>query len=870
MADRKVKVSIVAEASGYIAGMDQAARKTRETASEAEKLAAKRQGFQQLGTVALAMGVAAAAGIGLMVGKAAEFDQAMSNANAVMQESAENQRLLRDAALEAGAASVFTATESANAVEELGKAGISTANILGGALTSSLDLAASGELGVARAAEIAGITMKQFNLEGSEAGRVADVLSAGANKAVGSVEDLANGLKFVGPVASNMNVSLEDTVATLALFADQGIIGEAAGTSLRGMLSSLTSPSKTAAKELDRLGISLYDANGQFLGLEHATDQLSIALGGATDAERDLSLGILFGNAQVTAARVLVGQGAEGWRDYRDAMDATGLAQQIASDRLDNLMGDVEALGGAMDTALIKTGSGANDVLRELVQSATFLVDGIGSLPEPVLHVGLALGVVAAAVGIVGGGALLAVPKIAEFKAALKSLEISGKSASLGIGAVSIAATALLVGVGMWVSWQADIKATADELTRSLDQSSGAMTDYTRQVVAKKLADSGALTAVQEFGIGQEELTTAILEGGKAYDEVTRKLSEANTLGSFFTGEGIRAGNAAHEIRSVRDAVEQSGESFKAQKAAMGEASRAAEENTRQLKLIEGGADGASDAIDGLSDSIRGFGELTLDARDAERQFEAAIDDAAEALRENGTSLDINTAAGRQNEASLDAIAKAAREAAAAKYEQTGSEDLARDAIQRGRDALIAQLEQYGITGDAAEEYADQLGMIPANISSVVTLDTSKADQKLQQYLSKLTGASSTYALTYINGYSNAAGGMYSGGVKEFAAGGFSSGIYPFTPGGIHKFAEAGDEAYISFLPQYRERNVGIWAESGRRLGVWQNAPTVSGSGGSGVGGSQVTNNFDVRADDPMVVAQLVVQQLGSRMAVAG
>lgn len=385
MSDRTVKTTLTANVQGYLQGMDQAARKTRETGSEVEKLAQKRQAFQTLGVSALALGTAIAAGIGLAIVKYAEFDQAMSNANAILQETTENQKLLKDAALEAGGATVFTATESANAIEELGKAGIGTSDILGGALTGSLDLAASAQLGVARAAEISGITLKQFALDGSQAGRVADVLSAGANKAVGSVDDLANGLKFVGPVAKGMNVSLEDTVATLALFADRGVIGEQAGTSLRGMLSSLTSPSKAAKDELNRLNVSLYDGQGRFKGLENVAGELHRSLNGVTDAQRDASLGIIFGNQQLTTARVLVDAGAETWRDYRDAVDDSGIASRIAAERMDNLAGDIEKLGGAFDTALIQTGSGANDVLRDIVQTLTGLVDFVGGLPEPVL-----------------------------------------------------------------------------------------------------------------------------------------------------------------------------------------------------------------------------------------------------------------------------------------------------------------------------------------------------------------------------------------------------------------------------------------------------------------------------------------------------
>ena len=243
MAERVVSVTLRAQVADYLAGMEKARKATSETGSEAEKLAQKKEAFDLLGKASLAIGVAAAAGVALAVAKYAEFDQAMSNVNAAVQGTAEEQRKLSEAALEAGASTVFSATESANAIEELAKAGISTSDILGGALAGSLDLASAGQLGVARAAEISATALQQFKLEGSEAGHVADVLAAGAGKAMGSVEDLANGLKFVGPVAASMGVSLEETTGVLALFAQQGIIGEQAGTGLRGVLASLTAPS---------------------------------------------------------------------------------------------------------------------------------------------------------------------------------------------------------------------------------------------------------------------------------------------------------------------------------------------------------------------------------------------------------------------------------------------------------------------------------------------------------------------------------------------------------------------------------------------------------------------------------------------------
>jgi len=108
-------------------------------------------------------------------------------------------------------------------VTELGKAGIGTADILGGALAGSLDLAAAGEIGVAQAAEIAATTLVQFRLAGSETTHVADLLAAAAGKAQGGVTDMAAALGQSGLVASQMGLSVEETTGTLAAFASAGL-----------------------------------------------------------------------------------------------------------------------------------------------------------------------------------------------------------------------------------------------------------------------------------------------------------------------------------------------------------------------------------------------------------------------------------------------------------------------------------------------------------------------------------------------------------------------------------------------------------------------------------------------------------------------
>lgn len=732
---RSVKVDLIANVQGYVAGMDRAAAATRAMSNDSvARLAQQRQAFDSLGRTALAVGVFAAAGVAIAIARFAEFDAAMSNVNAVTQETAENMDLLRDAALDAGGRTVFTATEAANAVEELGKAGIETADILSGALDASLDLAASGQLQVARAAEITATTLKQFGLEGAEAARVADVLSAGAGKALGSVEDLAQALKFVGPIAGVMGISLEDVTATLSLFADQGIIGEQAGTALRGMLASLQAPSAAAKEKLDELNITLYnESTGAFLGLESVVGQLNARLGDADDQTRDTALGIIFTNAQLTTAQTLVGEAGAKWGEYRDRVDESGYAARVAADRLDNLRGDLEKLGGAFDTVLIQQGSAANDTLRGLVQTLTFLVDASSDLPPVAVNIGL----VTAAVALAGGAALIGVGKFADFKTSMAAAGLTARTTAVAVGGVTAALTAVTLIIGAFVSEAADAAANTEAFAESLDEASGAATQYTRDLAIKRLEEQKAFEIAEKIGISHEELTDALLEGGDAWSSITEDMREYVLAQNGGIGANT---DQVSRIDALRSQLEGGMEAWKNETAANEEATVASEANADALAVLEGQAGDTSGAIDQLSNQILNFGKATLDTREAERQFQAALDDLTESVAENGATLDVNTEAGRANEAALDDIAEASLKRASAILLETGSQEEATAAVALGREELIKSLAQFDITGQAAEDYADKLGLIPSNIVTAAVLDTTGAESSMVKFFQRWDG----------------------------------------------------------------------------------------------------------------------------------
>ena len=805
MSDRTVKVSLVAQVSGYVAGMDKAQKATRDTATEAQKLADKKAGFEELGRSALAIGTVAAVGVALAIAKFAEFDQAMSNVQAATHESASNMGLLREAAIKAGADTVFSAVESANAVEELAKAGVSTAEILGGALRGSLDLASAGELGVAEAATIMATAMTQFKVPGKEATHVADLLAAGAGKAQGSVEDLAAAMNQGGLVASQTGLTIDETAGTLSAFASAGLLGSDAGTSFKSMLQRLTPQSKEAQKTMDELGISAYNSQGEFVGMEKFAGNLQDSLKGLTTEQRNSAMATIFGSDAVRAASVLYSQGEKGIADWNAQVNDSGYAAETARLKLDNLKGDIEALGGSLDTALIQTGSGANESLRVLTQATTGLVNGIGSLPAPILGVTLGLGALVAGVGILGGGFLTLVPKIAATRVAMRDLKLTTGKVAAGFGkagvvAIGLAAiTGAVAGLGSSADLTTDQMAKMDaifktknigKLDKEFTDAQGSVSTFDTQLENLYSSDffKNGQSITRPLNGAIKAISFGMIDLNKAMDVNAAKFKELGVQLATVAADDFPA--ATDQFQKFVKMTDGSDESIRQLLSAMPEykaelinlaaatgktlsetelfnlaqgkgktALRLTRDATTKqavaLEVLDTSAHDARQSISDLADEIKGFGSVQFDVNSTSRAFEQSVDDATakindqrEAYKElNKTydgfvvSLDIGTQEGRDNQSALDGIAKAANDAASAILIQTGSTDDSNAALGRGRDALIAQLEQFGITGDAADEYVGKLLATPEQINTRATLTgISTATAELDAFLLKWDG----------------------------------------------------------------------------------------------------------------------------------
>lgn len=428
MADRIARVVLQAVVTQYRDAMKGAAKDTEDLGKKTKATAEQsRQSMQTLGRGMMVGGAVVVAGFGAAVMASAKFEKQMSGVKAVSNATAAEMKQLSDAALKAGADTVFSASEAAQAEAELAKAGVAVKDIVGGALTGALSLAAAGSLELADAATISAQAMNIFKLQGKDVGHIADVLAAGANKSAADVKDLGDALRQSGLVAAQTGLDLEDTTGVLAAFADNALIGSDAGTALKTMLQRLTPQSKEAAQLMEQLGITAYDAQGNFVGLEKYADILQKGLSGLTTQQKNAALATIFGSDAVRAAAILYDQGAAGIHQYVAAVDDQGAAARMAATQLDNLAGDVEALKGSLETALIKSGSGANDMLRGLTQTATGAVNAFAGLPGPVQQGAVGLAGLAGAASLVGGAVMIGVGQVAKFKTALDTMGVSAE-----------------------------------------------------------------------------------------------------------------------------------------------------------------------------------------------------------------------------------------------------------------------------------------------------------------------------------------------------------------------------------------------------------------------------------------------------------
>jgi TP901 family phage tail tape measure protein len=765
-------------------------------------------------TAALGLGLAGmAAGA---VKMSMDFEKSMSAVSAATHASAGDLGQLRAAAIQAGKDTQYSATGAADAITELSKAGVHTADILGGGLKGALDLAAAGQIDVGEAAQTAASAMTQFGLSGNQVPHIADLLAAAAGKAQGSVHDMGYALNQSGLVASQFGLSIEDTTGALAEFASAGLLGSDAGTSFKTMLLAMANPTDITKNKMDELGISFYDAQGKFIGVAGVAQVLQTRLKDLTEEQRNQALGQIFGNDAIRAASILYKDGAGGVQKWAKAVNDTGYASTTAAKLTDNLAGDLERLRGSLETVAIESGGGATGGLRKLTQGANAAVNAFADLPGWVQQSITVLSGVGGVSLLAAAGFLKARSTTKDLMDELREMGPRGTAAANGLGKLtSVAGKLGLVGaaaVGMYEGFKlfgdwldhfsAPVVRDVDKMTASLQE----------------FATTGKVT-------GELAKTFGSNLGGlkKDFQEIADLQQQIQKIGTFpqsvYAGRGAGAAPNAADLAGAQKKLAQLREDTAAldktlaQLATNGGAAQAriafeklaaaTGVNIDQLPQYKAAAQGAAAANTGLA---KGFGDATSNAQTMTYSLESAIDagqkltdvwnqlngallssdradlEAKQAIdavtksfKENGKSVDEsgqkydkhgnavkqnseqlrqNSEKALKNRIAVGEAAKAAAAAAEAKYEETGSVA----AANKVYDAYIGQLRrslgQAGLTKKQIDQLIGSYGKMPPSIATKVTAPgADKVKQQMADAWAQAKGFEGSYAAKlYVTG----------------------------------------------------------------------------------------------------------------------
>lgn len=770
MAENKnIVIRLMADTASYEAAMTRAGSTAKTVASGMENTGRKSaliaSGMTAAGLAVAAFGVAA-------VKMAADFDQQMSTVQANTGATSAQMDQLRAAAIEAGASTVYSASDSADAINDLGKAGMSVTDILTGGLSGALNLAASDGMAVGDAAEYMANALSMFHLKGSQASQVADTLAAGAGKAVGNVSDFGEALNNCGAQANSFGMNVQETTGVLALFAQNGTIGAEAGTQLNSMLMKLAAPSAEASNTMKELGISAYDAQHHFVGMANFAGQLQKAEKNLTDEQRNQANATIFGSYAIKAANYLYEAGESGVNKWTKAVSESGYAAEQAAAKNNNLKGDLENLSGSMESLMISVGEGAQGPLRKMVQGLDTMVDAFAGLPSGaqqtiVVMASLAgvFGAVHKAAGNLNGSTStmannigLAIDPIQRVKTALASaqtafqmfkassmsaseqMEAFGTSASkaqlktAGFKAVGSSVMSLLggpwgialtvagVALSAFISRQQKAKEAAEQLQSALE--SGSNISETIAGAYQDMSSGGVklTTWLDKAGISLTDMTSAAMGNEAALKRVNKQIKEIDKPGIGGTAAAAIKKALKEESKAYDDASRKANEKSKAAKNAVdadGKSASAAKEAASANKELGSSASDASSQIDDLVQALFGLESGNLTADQAVDQLNQKIGELSDTCKDNGVVFDQSgnlldrfSEQGTKTKQALEDIASSAQNAAEKILKQGESTGFSSDEIERAngvlQDARDAIIRQAEASG-MSEQAANAL-----------------------------------------------------------------------------------------------------------------------------------------------------------------
>ncbi|MDM7881619.1 phage tail tape measure protein [Staphylococcus borealis] len=339
------------------------------------------------------------AGFGLAAKKSIDFDDSMRKVKATSGATSGEFQQLRDKALEMGAKTKFSASESADALNYMALAGWDTKDMLNG-IDGVMQLAAASGEDLGQVSDIVTDSLTAFGMKAKDSGRFADVLAQTSSKANTDVRGLGEAFKYAAPVAGALGYTVEDTSIAIGLMSNAGIKGEKAGTALRTMFTNLAKPTKAMKDKMEELGISITDSNGKMLPMRDVMGQLRDKFKGLSKDQQASAAATIFGKEAMSGALAVINASDEDYKKLTKSIDnSTGAAKRMSDEMEGGIGGSIRKMKSAIESMAISIGDVLAPHIRKAADFLAILADKFTKMPGWVKTGVVGLGIFAAALG---------------------------------------------------------------------------------------------------------------------------------------------------------------------------------------------------------------------------------------------------------------------------------------------------------------------------------------------------------------------------------------------------------------------------------------------------------------------------------------
>lgn len=339
------------------------------------------------------------AGFGAAMKKSIDFDDTMRKVKATSGATGDEFNQLRTKALQMGRDTKFTASESAEAMNYMALAGWDTKDMLKG-VGGVMDLAAASGEDLASVSDIVTDNLTAFGMKAKDSTHFADVLAQTSSKANTDVRGLGDAFKYAAPVAGALGYTVEDTSIAIGLMSNAGIKGEKAGTALRTMFTNLSKPTKAMKDEMDKLGISITDSNGEMLPMRDVMDQLRTKMGGLSKDQQAAAASTIFGKEAMSGALAVINASDEDYKKLTKSIDGSnGASKRMANEMEGGIGGAMRKMKSAIESLAISLGDALAPMLYKVAKWITSLANKFSNLPTGVQKTIAVVGLLAAAIG---------------------------------------------------------------------------------------------------------------------------------------------------------------------------------------------------------------------------------------------------------------------------------------------------------------------------------------------------------------------------------------------------------------------------------------------------------------------------------------